>query len=648
MSLNKKFAAFLGASLLTAAVYAATPLEQCDSYLKAQDYPRAAQAGRSAVKALPQSGDAWFCLGRANFNRGDFDAAQKNLLQAEQLYTRKGDLYAVYSFLGNIASDKGDQQQALNYFSRSLGLAREMRDKSAEATALNNVALIFSARGDDDKALEYLQQSVDIEPNEAKRATGYANIAMNYSSRGNYVNALEYLEKSLAISRRNGNYHGAAMTTLNKGSVQTSKGELDSADVTLKDGLQQIRKVGDKYWEAIGLTYLGRLSFSRSDAESAKISYLEALQLARAAGATPLVETISRTLSNLQRETSTQSYGVVEIGSKGVKAAVVSSFLNEKGQQQYKTGFKKSINSDVITGVADTGEFTPDAIENTVKATTELVFEIRANAKNIGDNIFIAGSSALSAAMNRDELGRKVREQTGISPTFINSSQELYYAMVGSIPEDALYKTALLDIGSGNGRIGYLISARGERKAGQAVIDLRAGSVSLTDLANKARTPGESYVAALNRVVEKDIASRFGNEIKQYPVLSKHRYLMLVGGAAWAMSTLMHPENQQAYVNIKIQDFNTYYDRVTGDPEKLLNQDLSGIIDEKTRESAIKQIEAVKKTFTQENLQAGARILKLVADNTPIEKSEIYFSRDGNWAYGLAQSSIQTKRFIKK
>lgn len=647
MYLTYRMLPMVAATMFASASFAAAPLEECGNYVKAQDYPRAIQAGRVAVKQVAQSGDAWFCLGLAYEHSGELDLAQKSLLQAERLFSRKGDLFAVYSFLGSISYDKGDLQQALNYHSRSLALARELGDKSTEATALNNIALIFSSRGDLDKEEDYLRQSLAVEPDELKKATKYANLGMSQSARGNHVAALEQLEKAIAISRRKGDYRSAAIVTLNKGVVQIEQGTLDAADATLRDGMQQIRKVGDRNWEATGLVYQGRLALARGANDQAKSFYQQALALARSAGATNTAESCARVLASLQRDATTQSYGVVEIGSKGVKAAVVSSFFNEKGQQQYQTGFKKSINSDVIAGVVDTGEFTPEAIETTAQAAKELVFEIRAQAKNVGDNIFIAGSSGLSAAMNRDELGRKVQELTGITPTFINSAQELNYAMVGSIPENLLYKTALLDVGSGNGRIGYLISPRGERKAGQAVIDLRAGSVSLTELANKARAPGESYLIALNRVVEKDIAPRFATEVKQYPVLSKHHYLMLVGGAAWAMSTLMHPENQNPYVPLSLHDLSGYYERLTNEPEKLLNPDLSVISDEKVRAAASKQVEAVKKTFTLENLQAGARILKLVADNTPLGKAELYFSRDGNWAYGLAQSTMQAKRFGK-
>ena len=643
-----KIFAFICACFFTFSALAATPAESCFNYKKAQDYSRAVQAGREAVRLAPKSGDAYLCLGQTYYELGDFDLAFKNLQQAEHWYSDKIDLSIVYSSLGHVTSQKGNLQQSLNYYSRSLGLARELGDKSLEASGLASIASIFSDRGELDKSLDYYRQSLNIQPVESRKSATYNNIAMLYLSREDYVSAIHYIDKAISLDRRFGDYHGAAQMLLNKGAIQTSQRNFDDAEKNLNEGLAAIRQVGDLYWESVALKYLGELAEARGMIDVAKSQYQKSLELARTAGATSDAESMARKLALLQKDLTTISYGVVEIGSKGVKAAVVNSYMDEQGRLRYQTGFKKSINTDVLQGVVDTGEFSPEAIEDTAKAVSLLVAEIRSNAKNVADNIYIVGSSALSIAMNRDRLGARVQELAGGQPYFINSSQELSFGMIGSVPDKLLYKTALLDIGSGNGRIGYLISEKGERKSGQAVIDLRAGSTSLTDLANKSKAPAESYISVLNRVVENEIAPSFAAEIKQYPVLSRHQNLMVVGGAAWSMATLMHPENQGTYVHLSLGDLSSYYERITRDPGALLNPDLSAISDMKVRETASKQVEAVKKTFTIENLQAGARLLKLVADTVPLGKAEIYFNRDGNWAYGFAASVMMTKRLAKK
>lgn len=372
--------AFVAACLFAISAFA-TPIDSCFNYAKAQDYTRAVDSGRVAVHRAPKSGDAYLCLGESYLQLGDLDLALKNLLQAEHLFTGKRDLSITYSKLGQIASLKGDLQQSLNYYSRSLGLDREIGDKSGESAGLSNIATIFRDRGDLDKALDYYQQSLDIEPVESKKSTTYNNIAMVYSDREDYVTAVEYLDKAISLDTRFGNYHGAAIRILNKGAVQTEQHKFDDAETTLNDGLVEIRKIGDQYWESVALNYLGQLAEARGSIDGAKNKYQEALQLARTAGATSLAESIARKIALLQKDSTTVSFGVVEIGAKGVKAAVVSSFTDEQGRLHYQTGFKKSINTDVLQGVVDTGEFSPDAVENTAKAASDLVAEIRANSR---------------------------------------------------------------------------------------------------------------------------------------------------------------------------------------------------------------------------------------------------------------------------
>jgi tetratricopeptide (TPR) repeat protein len=645
MKIIKSLLAAAAASmLLLSTAHATQKSDECYSFLKAGDYSRALQSGRQAVRETPQSLDANFCLGRAYKDVGDLDNAQRVLLQAERVATQKLDLAAIYSLLGIVVSNKGDLQQALNYHSRALAIAREFNNKSNEATSLNNIAVTFADMGDSDKAIDYLQLSIRAEPNEDKKASTYNNLGMRYADKGDIMKSLEFLEKAISIDRRSGKYHSAAMTMLNKGFVLTKAKSYDESARVLNEGLVAIRKVGDSYWEAVGMNYLGNLYRARNEDDKALQSYKAALKLAKASGATTFAEDLARKISEQQIVATAVSFGVIEIGSKGVKAAVVTTSRDQEGKTHFETGLRHSINTDVISGVVDTGEFSQEAIKNTVDTVKLLIKGIKLTTPNWNNTITIAGSSAMSSAMNRDELAERLQKETGITPFFINSSQELSYAIKSTNDQNKQYKTALLDIGSGNARVGYLISPKGGNPPSQAVIDINAGSVTLTELANKSKKPGEDFVSALNRVVEQDFQAKYFSSVKLYPVVKKHNYFMIVGGAAWSMSTLLHPGDQSNSVALTRNDFNDYYAKITQNPDQLLNPDLSSIADPKLRDKAAKEIEQVKKVFTLENLQAGARILKMIADADPFGNASIYFSRDGNWAYGLAESQALVKQ----
>ena len=72
------------------------------------------------------------------------------------------------------------------------------------ATSYNNIGVVYKAKGEYDKALEYYQKSLAIRlkqlgPDHPDVATSYNNIGLVYDNKAEYDKALEYYQKSLAI-----------------------------------------------------------------------------------------------------------------------------------------------------------------------------------------------------------------------------------------------------------------------------------------------------------------------------------------------------------------------------------------------------------------------------------------------------------------
>jgi tetratricopeptide (TPR) repeat protein len=79
---------------------------------------------------------------------------------------------------------------------KSLNLAKNLGNRKYEATALNNMALIFYDKGELDKALEYYKESLRLKTDEKGKATTYNNIALIYEDKRDYEKAIEYYKKS--------------------------------------------------------------------------------------------------------------------------------------------------------------------------------------------------------------------------------------------------------------------------------------------------------------------------------------------------------------------------------------------------------------------------------------------------------------------
>jgi tetratricopeptide (TPR) repeat protein len=68
---------------------------------------------------------------------------------------------------------------------------------------------------------------------------------------------VEYFQKAIEISERYGDYHGASIIKLNLGNTYRKMKDYEKAEKYILEGLEGVKKVGDKYWEAVGYHYLG-------------------------------------------------------------------------------------------------------------------------------------------------------------------------------------------------------------------------------------------------------------------------------------------------------------------------------------------------------------------------------------------------------
>jgi predicted negative regulator of RcsB-dependent stress response len=61
--------------------------------------------------------------------------------------------------------------------------------------------------------------------------------------------------------------------------------DYENAEKYLSEGLEGIKKVGDKYWEAVGYQFFGRLYRDKGDKKSAREYYTRAYNLYKSIGA---------------------------------------------------------------------------------------------------------------------------------------------------------------------------------------------------------------------------------------------------------------------------------------------------------------------------------------------------------------------------
>ena len=332
-------------------------------------------------------------------------------------------------------------------------------------------------------------------------------------------------------------------------------------------------------------------------------------------------------------------YGGVEIGAKGVKAAVIDATGGADGFH-VRTLMSATKNTTPAAGLASTGKFDAAALKDTAEAVAAFADQMRKDHMVPAERIYVVGSSGLLAALgsdkdavraNRQILEDAVQTASGLKMTFIDARREVELSVEGTIPTKYADSALLLDVGSGNTKGGF-------RGPGSDCVSMSVpyGSVTFADLIKKRseKTAFPDEAAALR---EEMLAPALKKAIADKPELAKRERVYLSGGAVWALATLVRPGDRGDYVALTPEDIDAYRALLRKDAGAFPAPDLSGIADAATREAAEKEIAQVKTVFKPEQLLAGAELLKALSDEFGFGKDKkVFFARDAQVGWILA------------
>jgi len=281
--MKKYFLALVLVFGLVSVTYA-NEIEKCFNYLDSQNYQLAKQAGQNAVRIYPQVAGAHQCLGETYYYLGDFNLSIKELKTAEKLTNSKAALGVIYSAIGSDYDNLGDLNNALLYNDRVLEIARDLNNQKDESAALSNIGGIYKDQGNYDKALAYLNKSLQFTSDPSSIAIIYNNIATVYWAKGDNNKAVEYYKKAIEFAQKAGDYDGTAKYMLNLGNTYTDLKNFSEAQYYLQKGLLMMQKLGDKYWEAYGFKYFGKLYLAQNKKALSKEYFTKAYNLFKAIG----------------------------------------------------------------------------------------------------------------------------------------------------------------------------------------------------------------------------------------------------------------------------------------------------------------------------------------------------------------------------
>lgn len=209
------------------------------------EYANTALEISKRINFLQGEATAYNNLGVYYKQKGDYDKALRNYKLSFNLYDSLDDKEGVskaLSNIGNIYSINQDFERALDYYTEAKQIFEEMNDSPRLLRILNNIGNIYLDQGQELEAENYYRQVLNIyeqDPEQSSLFDPYSNIGKIYFNRQEYDSALLYFNKSLKKEEAADNKFGVSAALVKIARLHNARGShlaaknaaLDAVDI---------------------------------------------------------------------------------------------------------------------------------------------------------------------------------------------------------------------------------------------------------------------------------------------------------------------------------------------------------------------------------------------------------------------------------
>lgn len=261
-----------------------------DAKRAAEDYLVRALVIQTRLRSEAGQAEVLNAFGVAHQELGDLEVARKHYAQAVELRTRAGDLRGTALSLKNLAIVRmiqGDRVGAAADLQRALGHLSRLKDRAAMADLHEAFGSLMEEQGDLKGALQHFSTSLRLRKELGDlraQARAAHNVGYAHYLGGDYASASAFLTEAAKLMDPAGDKGGAMLVTQSRGLVLLATGPWDEAAKAFLEALEQSRQGGAPAAEAASHGYLGAVAQAQGRLEGALASYAKAQELLRPLG----------------------------------------------------------------------------------------------------------------------------------------------------------------------------------------------------------------------------------------------------------------------------------------------------------------------------------------------------------------------------
>lgn len=191
-------------------------------------------------------------------------------------------LALIHRWLGHAYAQTGRWEPAERHLRHALALAAAAGDTTDQAHTCHQLARMWEAQGDDERALACARQALDLYrrlDNPVWQAQGLNGVGWYLARLGRYAEAREACAAALESHRRHDYLDGVAAALDSLGYIAQRAGEHREATIRCGDALNLYRERGDEFHQALVLERLGDSYAALADREQARLTWEQARSL---------------------------------------------------------------------------------------------------------------------------------------------------------------------------------------------------------------------------------------------------------------------------------------------------------------------------------------------------------------------------------
>ena len=442
----------------------------------------------------------------------------------------------------------------------------------------------------------------------------------------------------------------SALKFIKAGNTLREVKQYDQSEEYLNKALNIVRNK-DKYWEAAAYENLGFLYRDQENVLEASRNFVKAIEIYHTLKMTMSEKALTQLIGGLKD--SEELFAGIDIGSKGVKLSIIGVSVSAKKGLTYSLKKSMSINT-------EPSALSAAAIKETAQAVKDLIDTATVRNSVVADRLFVVMSSGLKQATDKAP-GKEAELMAAIKDAVKNPNQKIdvisfedeakYGALSMIVPELHL-SSSIMDIGGGNVKGGYLLN-RSKFEAVNFPYGTKAfGKIVKTKYPD---TDLKGYIAGVDVEIA-PIREEIAIEMNRRVGLKNRKNIYLLGGIAFVMNTLLHPERAAIIgrpVEVTLEDAKKFRQMSVSNYEELITPDFGKIADPIARQIAEEDVKLITtKLYNNQDIIAGATILETVMKEYARDgvQKRFYFIKGGDvgWISGYVFKLISDDYLVKK